>query len=78
MTELKPCPFCGGKAKVMACDGAGTYYTDVGTEQFMGRKMSHCLVHCKRCGVKTKAYLTRRGVFNAWNRRVTDETYSRL
>ena len=21
--ELKPCPFCGGNAKVKVCDGAG-------------------------------------------------------
>ena len=72
MAELKPCPFCGGEAKVMVCDGAGTYCTDIGTELFMGRKMSHCLVRCKKCGVKTKAYLTRRGVFNAWDRRAED------
>jgi hypothetical protein len=69
MRELKPCPFCGGKPKVKVCDGSGTYYTDIGTDFLFGRKMSHCLVKCDRCGVKTKAYLTRRGVFNAWNRR---------
>ena len=74
MTELKPCPFCGCEAKVMVCDGSGAYCTDIGTEQFAGRKMSHCLVCCKRCGVKTKAYLTRRGVFNAWNRRADNDS----
>jgi hypothetical protein len=53
------------------CDGSGTFYTDIGTEMYLGRKMTHCLIRCERCNVKTKAYLTRRGVFNAWNRRVT-------
>lgn len=72
--ELKPCPFCNGKAKVKVCDGAGCFYTDIGTEMYLGRKMSHCLIRCERCGIKTKAYLTRRGVFNAWNRRSNDGT----
>ena len=67
--ELKPCPFCGGEAEVKVCDGAGHYYTNVGTEMFYGRQMTCCLIRCNKCGVKTKAYLTRRGVFNAWNRR---------
>jgi hypothetical protein len=74
MDELKTCPFCGGKALVKVCDGAGQYYADIGTETFYGRKMTCCLIRCERCGVKTKAYLTRRGVFNAWNRRANDGT----
>ena len=72
--ELKPCPFCDGKANVKVCDGAGCFYTDIGAEMYLGRKMTHCLIRCEKCGVKTKAYLTRRGVFNAWNRRANDET----
>ena len=72
-TELKPCPFCGGKAKVKVCDGSGAYYTDIGTEMFCGRKMTHCLVQCERCRIRTQSYLTRRGVFNAWNRRADNE-----
>ena len=67
--ELKKCPFCGGKAKVKVCDGSGSFYANIGTERFMGRDMSHCLIRCEKCGVKTKAYLTRRGVYNAWQRR---------
>lgn len=70
MRELKPCPFCGGKGKVKVCDGGGSFYTDIGTEKYYGREMTHCLIRCERCGIRTKAYLTRRGVFNAWNRRV--------
>lgn len=72
--ELKNCPFCGGKAKVKVCDGSGEHYTDVGTDRFRGREMSHCLIRCEKCGVKTKAFLTRRGVFNAWNRRENHPT----
>lgn len=74
LNELKPCPFCGGKAKVKVCDGAGMYYTDIGTDCYCGRKMSHCLVRCEKCHTKTKAYLTRRGLYNAWNRRANDGT----
>ena len=69
MSELKPCPFCGGEAVVKVCDGSGSYITDIGTETYRGRDMTHCLVMCKRCGVRTNAHLTRRGIFNAWNRR---------
>lgn len=72
--ELKPCPFCNGKAKVKVCDGSGSFYADIGTVVFYGKKMSHCLIKCERCGVKTKAYLTRRAVFNSWNRRAENDT----
>ena len=73
MRELKPCPFCGGKAKVKVCDGAGAICADIGTDVLCGRKMTHCLIWCERCRAKTQAYLTRRGVFNAWNRRTTEK-----
>ena len=73
MTELKPCPFCGRKAKVMVCDGSGSFFTNIGTERFLGREMTHCLVMCSGCSIRTGAYLTRRGVFNAWNRRAEHE-----
>lgn len=70
MMELKPCPFCGGLPKVKVCDGSGSFFSDIGTEVFYGRKMTHCLIICDRCRIRTGAYLTRRGVFNAWNRRI--------
>ena len=71
MAELKPCPFCGGKPNVYACDGAGMYYTKPGTVDVLwGRKLTHKMIECCKCGVRTKAYLTDRGVFKAWNRRV--------
>lgn len=73
MDKLKPCPFCGGEPKVKVCDGSGTFYADIGTETLYGRKMTHCLIRCERCHVKTQPYLTRRGLFNAWNRRADNE-----
>ena len=69
MAELKPCPFCGGVPKVKVCDGSGSYTADIGTEVYFGRKMTHRLIMCSKCRVRTQAYLTERGVFNSWNRR---------
>ncbi len=54
---------------MFVCDGAGSFYSNIGTVQMMGRKLDHKLIRCQKCGIRTKAYLTERGVFNAWNRR---------
>ena len=69
MSELKRCPFCGGEAKLFVCDGSGSFWSTVGTASIGGRVMSHKLIRCVKCGIRTKAYLTDKGVFNAWNRR---------
>ena len=66
---LKPCPFCGGKAKLKVCDATGTRYTDDGVEMYMGRQMTHCIIRCERCGARTQIYMKRKNVFNAWQRR---------
>lgn len=68
--EMKSCPFCGGRAEVMVCNGNGNIIAKVGTEISWGQKMTHCLAICTKCGVRTKPYLTRRGMWNSWNRRV--------
>lgn len=73
MAELEPCKYCGGKAKVWACDGSGAYYTDIGREIYYGRKMTHKLIMCDRCGIRTKPYLTDRGLWNAWHRKPKTE-----
>ena len=72
-SKLKPCPFCGGKAEMKVCDAAGSHYAEIGQEMYRGRKMTHFLIRCESCGVKTKAYLTIRRLFNAWNRRADNE-----
>lgn len=69
MREIKPCPFCGNAAKVYVCDSKGSYSAEIGTDKYMGRLMTHCLIKCPVCRIRTDAYLTRRGAYNAWNRR---------
>lgn len=74
MSELKPCPFCGGKARLFVCDNDGSYYTSVlDTADIRGRKMTHCFVRCERCKCRTQPHLTRLRVNNAWNRRTVKE-----
>lgn len=69
MDGLKQCPFCGGEPKLMVCDGSGSYYADIGTAVFYGREMTHKLIRCSKCGVRTKAYLTDKRLLKGWNRR---------
>ena len=33
------------------------------------KPLTHKMIYCRKCGVHTKAFLTDRGLFNAWNRR---------
>lgn len=74
MDKLKNCPFCGAKPTICACDGSGRYWTkDLTAEKSWGRKMTYCKMICFKYGCETKAYLTRRGLFNAWNRRVGED-----
>jgi len=56
MTDLKPCPFCGGNAKLM------TYHY-----QTLGDML---YVTCLSCGNETTGKLTAGEAIAAWNRRV--------
>lgn len=60
MSELKPCPFCGGEARLLP-------------HIFYGLKNTYG-VECSKCGVMTmQFYDTERDAEKAWNRRVKDE-----
>lgn len=65
MEELKPCPFCGGKGKII--------HTKSG---FDGRGMS--AVICEICGAKSENYpisfnySSDEKAIGAWNRRISD------
>lgn len=52
--ELKPCPFCGGKASVWKEDAVWFDITWIG---------------CEECGVQLRKYADNRGI-KKWNKRV--------
>ena len=59
--QLKPCPFCGGKAKADYCDLVR-----------YGSASLHWYVYCKSCQTKTKRFMGRdnyKKAIAAWNRR---------
>ncbi len=57
--ELKPCPFCGGKAKFA-----------LGEEYREEHKQANDWVECESCGVETAYFDTAEEAAEAWNRRV--------
>nr|DAO12410.1 MAG TPA: restriction alleviation protein [Caudoviricetes sp.] len=61
MTELKPCPFCGG---------TGERWNVVSTS----KKRPLSWVKCKLCGATTASYGTEEQAVNAWNRRTHDKS----
>ena len=56
MTELKPCPFCGGQA-MYVCTTSTLYNPKTSIE-------------CCQCGSSAKMHHTRLEAIEAWNRRV--------
>lgn len=58
MAELKPCPFCGGKASIMR-------YHHISNA-------SYC--YCKSCKVKMPNSLTKEEAIKKWNTRTEEAT----
>ncbi len=63
MTELKHCPFCGGRAKVRRWLSPPIF------SLFRPSKISYC-VQCKQCGITTEWINERKTVVDLWNQRV--------
>lgn len=64
MIELKPCPFCGGEAKLISYHAS--MWIDNPTDSF---------VKCKDCGATTIHYFpTEEKAIEAWNRRAEHES----
>ena len=70
--KLKCCPFCGSDAFDWYCTFDGKNKAASGTHKFCGMPTDHHLIECKRCGIRTKVYATKKSAFNAWNRRMED------
>ena len=57
--KLKPCPFCGGEAKLYS--------------RAVDWLLSEHVVRCKKCHCMTDTYDTKVETIEAWNRRVADD-----
>lgn len=53
--ELKPCPFCGGKA--ISCS-TGNIYTK-----------EYFFVKCTKCGIESPSAINKKDAITAWNKR---------
>lgn len=64
MSELKPCPFCGGQAEIRKT----TIPKTIATGAF---------VQCEKCGARTRCVidLGEEYVIRIWNRRVNNDPY---
>lgn len=56
--ELKPCPFCGGEAKIHTSE-----------EFFLIDKKKFSSVFCKNCQATSRYFNTSKEAIEAWNRR---------
>lgn len=61
--ELKPCPFCGGKAMYYWCAG------DIGIDG--SPKVQHCIL-CTECKASSLWNVDRQKCVAAWNRRISN------
>ena len=67
MTELKPCPFCGGKAEIRTG----------GNDGFHAPKL--VFAQCTKCGAKTANvpisadYAANKEAADVWNQRIREE-----
>jgi Lar family restriction alleviation protein len=71
--ELKPCPFCGGKACIRFCRHTytiPTYAVETGEEEYW-------VVRCEKCSIQYPAWghpKTEQEAIEIWNRRADDGT----
>lgn len=64
MTELKPCPFCGGEATPVYCENGSQYTSNIMMINKRGT------VKCKRCEIRLPRIYSRVSkAIEAWNRR---------
>jgi predicted nucleic-acid-binding Zn-ribbon protein len=68
MTELKPCPFCGGRGYFERIDMANTEW-----ESFAKQPRYWYCVCCKKCRLKQPGYYRSKDeAIRLWNRRVKE------
>lgn len=60
MPELKPCPFCGGEAKINRI--VNTFY-----------QYARYFSSCTRCSAESKVFETEQEAIKSWNTRAYEE-----
>ena len=73
MAELKPCPFCGGKARHKAAK-----FNKLGAYGDKKDDLKWHAIYCTTCKLSQPArtYFAEEEAVEAWNRRVNDEVSS--
>lgn len=67
MSELKPCPFCGGKARML------TKQTQTNDSEFFREWKYEYIIKCNRCKASIGHYQSKKTAEIAWNRRKEGE-----
>ena len=71
MIELKPCPFCGGKAIILYYENGNHLYYENGNQYrsnlYYASKRG--TVTCEKCRCSLHIYAKAKDAVNAWNRR---------
>jgi hypothetical protein len=74
--ELKPCPFCGGEAKIVS-RSTEVKKVNFGTaEVFSTDILEWCKIKCSDCGCSTDRYANVGGAIKWWNKRAADKSGS--
>ena len=50
--KIKPCPFCGGEAKIIICDDEGNIHREDGYEQDPWSGLGYQIEHSEKSGAK--------------------------
>lgn len=69
--KLKPCPFCGGEAKLSKFTMRESVKDQHGI--FPGKEYPVCRVVCTSCGTRTAQWDSEEEAIAAWNRRDGNE-----